>query len=182
MLADRIATSMTAYYDWWTQNSSDRVYGFVFFSTSLLEYAGCTVFTEEGLNQVVTEYSTFDSFKDSSIDQLTSDLRWSPADSPHHMTNEEIFSELNSSLVDISEQLYQMEDDQLSREVEKFYDSVIRGIRQFRQNRVPFERDDILVTMLWGNMSPHEVSRFIRACNSEAAALRSLQEMSLHNT
>ena len=182
MLSKQITSALTKYYDWWTEQSDQKVYGFTFYSTSLLEYGGCTVFTEEGLEQVTAKYQEMDYYRDTPIDQLKEDLRWSPCDAPNHMTNEEIFSEVCESLEDVSSRLYELEGDDFEQEVEKAYGAVIQGILGFRAERIPLDRDDVLVTMLWGDISPREIAHFIKACNSEAAADKYIQELKLEET
>ena len=182
MLSNQIATALIKYYDWWTEQSTQQVYGFVFFSSALLEYGGCTVFTEEGLDLVAAKYQGMDYYKDTSIEKLKEDLRWSPCDAPNHMTNEDIFSEVCEAFGELSAGFYNMEDDTFKKEVEKAYEAVTEGILQFRAQRIPLERDDILVTMLWGDISPAEIARFIQGCNSEIATTRYIRELKLETT
>ena len=182
MLSNQIATALTKYYDWWTEQSTQQPYGFVFYSTSLLDYGGCKVFTEEGLEQVAEKYKKIDYYSDKSIQELKNDLRWSPCDSPNHMTNETIFSDVCDSLGELSEKLYEMNDDDLQQALSRAYEEVVQGILKFRTQRLPIERSEILVTMLWGDMASEEAIRFIRSCNEQVAAERYIRELGLGTT
>ena len=174
--SELIADGMSSYYDWWTTKYSEKIYGFTFFSTSLLEYGGCTVFTEEGLEKALKEYQKDPYYATHPEEQLRNSLRWSSSDSIHHMINEDIFGELNERLEIESQQIYEMGEIELDRRITELYTAVIKGINEFRSRRIPKDNEDILVTMLWGDQSSEEISYFIQQCNSKCSAKKFISQ------
>ena len=160
----QVADALVRYYEWWRSKYTEDVYGVALYSTALVDYLGCTIFTEQGLEKVVAQYRSQDSYRDESVEQLRRDLRWSPCDSPHHMERLEIFEPLDAAAADWSARLRELEDPDFSAEVDAAYARLLDGVLAFRNRSLP-ARSEIVTTMFWGDMSEEELLAFVRHCN-----------------
>ncbi len=177
MISKLVSDSLIQFYDWWISNHEETIYAFAFYSTPLLESAGCVVMTEEGLNKVTEEYRSRDYFhRKQPKDYVSDGLRWSPPDSPYVFRDKKFFGEADSALKSVSKEFYDLEDDAFEEAYEKVVVQVLGGINRFREERLPKSREDVLVTMFWGDMSESEDHRFIRACNNEHVLNRYIEE------
>ncbi len=164
-----IADALERYYKWWLSKYDEDVYGIALFSTSLIDYFGCTIFTEEGFRAVVSRYQAMESSDGVSIERLRYELRWSPADSPHHMEDLEIFEPLNNTISGWADRFCELDEPAFTTEVEAAYKLLLDGICAFRGRHLPVS-SQVVTTMFWGEMSEEELFAFTEYCNPEDVA------------
>ena len=93
------STLCEAVYEAWNafkqEYPRDKVYGLGLYSSEVAGYIGMTVFSEEGLDAVASEYAVRSGRE---LESEKPALKWSPCDSPHHMWCEELFDKAQEVL------------------------------------------------------------------------------------
>jgi len=80
------------------QRPNDRFYSFAFYTTGEFGYVAVTASSEEGLREVAKKYKAMDMYSSVPIDDLATELRWSPADSPLHTLDGNHLEELDPTM------------------------------------------------------------------------------------
>ncbi|KAI9129342.1 DUF4303 domain-containing protein (plasmid) [Acaryochloris sp. CCMEE 5410] len=166
-LSDELFDAATSYFHWW-QNvyPEQKVYAYGFYTTPCVEWAGIVVMTEDGLRTVANEYKEKDYYRNKSIDELITMLRWSPEDSPHCLENNNIFSSVNKHLAKVSETTHglDVDDDAFCEYIDSLYKALIAALLRFRAEILGNSREPLL-SVWFGDQSDKEIEYFIESCN-----------------
>jgi hypothetical protein len=143
----------------------ERIYGFCLYHGQFL-YLGATAFTEVGLAQVEAAYRARGSG--------TSDLRWSPCDSPRHFFAESLFDAVNEHFSAL-ERDDAVSLDERCASVEL---SALQALVRVRQE--VFVTPDVVLTLMEGDQSGSQRYAYAERLNAPEALRRFHEELGPH--
>ena len=165
-LIDEVADALATHYQQWAaEHSTDDIYAYVVYATSLVSTIAVSVLTEQGLKQVASDYKNKHGY-DEPLDQLERDLRWSVADTPYCGDIQEAFESVNERLQSMMEYVdtLEVDDPAFSTHIDTLYNILVSALHKLRHTKLK----DSAWPMLYvdfGDMSDDERLWFIEQCN-----------------
>jgi hypothetical protein len=163
------------------QHPDESFYCFALYTDAFAAYILPTASSEQGLERVARRYA--EEFG-GAVAERADDLRWSPADSPHHMLGEEEFEGVLDLLASRGDP-WQCEDDAEDddaeddaaedAEVDARFEACFRALAIMDQEGFfgrGAERDQVVVTVLQGDQSDRSRLANARRLNPPAAVAR----------
>ena len=165
-LASEISEALTQHYrKWVAEHHSDDVYAYVIYATPLISNLGVSVLSEQGLQQVASDYRTKYGYEES-LDQLTQDLRWSVADTPYCGDYQELFLSVNERLHAMMPYVDSLEinDPAFAHHTDTLNAILVSALKLFRRDVLGNAKQPMLYVD-FGDMSEEERLWFIERCN-----------------
>ncbi len=167
--------------------SDQHIYSMALYTTDGLGYLSPTCSTFEGLEQVAIRYQTNERYKNQSLDQLKTLLKWSYADSPYHLLHEDMMDESFKIMLEFDEALSAAYDDEDEGSEEKgdqllriAFSTCVKVLRNLDEEGIFGRgeyRERIVLNIAMGDQSNESRIQFARLLNPPATAERFAAEL-----
>lgn len=133
---------------------AEELYCFSLFTEGLFGYFAPTAMTTEGLERTLQGYRDRGSCASQTDGELRLSLKWSPCDSPYHMLGDEFFVEVNEISSKMSEEFFNLEDDEFGEFQSKIISIVTDVLKEIyfdKKFRDRYDPDKLFFSLMMGD-------------------------------
>ncbi|TDC55318.1 DUF4303 domain-containing protein [Actinomadura sp. KC345] len=166
-----VAAARAAFEQVRQRHPDETFYCYALLTNELAQYVAPTCMSEEGLTRVAREYAERSG---APLEQEAGELRWSAADSPHHLLGDEHFDRVTDALYGRDDP-WELDGDAVNAEVDARFEAFFRALVLLDEEGFfghGAERERVVVNVLEGDQSDRSILANAQRLNPPAALER----------